>query len=104
MQDVGAQPTGRLDDAERAKRRSVGCGLRRIGKRLQAEGELRLEGGQHRVRQGIAGERVGDEPDRMSPGDLLAAEIEHVPEQAAERRAEHVQDAEGLGGVGRWRH
>jgi hypothetical protein len=37
---------------------------------------------------------VDDEADLMAARGLTAREVEHVPEQAAERRSHHMQDSE----------
>ncbi len=39
--------------------------------------------------------QVGDQADAVSARDLLAGQVEHMAKQAADRRAEHVQDVQG---------
>ena len=41
---------------------------------------------------GAAGVAVGDQSDTMAPGDLFLRQVQHVPEQAADRRAHDVDD------------
>ena len=38
---------------------------------------------------------VSDQSDAVAAGDLLIGQVEHMPEQSANRSAEHVQDAQG---------
>ena len=44
---------------------------------------------------GAAGVRIGDQADPMPARDLFVGEVEHMAEQAADRRAKHVQDVKG---------
>ena len=41
-----------------------------------------------------AGRRVGDDADLVAARRLAAREVEDMPEQAADRRAQHMQDFE----------
>jgi hypothetical protein len=64
---------------------------------------MRAQGGQLRFGDLPAGQRVRDNPNRVTARDLLAGEVLHVAKQTADRRAEHMQDAQrrvcALGGV-----
>ena len=61
-----------------------------------AELEHRLERGEVLGGALAAGQRIGDEADRMAARHLLAGQVDDVPEQAAERGPQHVQDAQSL--------
>ena len=70
-------------------------GLAVHGDARKPERQRRLELPQRLLGAGAAGHAVGDDqPDIMAARDLLAREIEHMAEQAADRRTEHVQDVE----------
>jgi hypothetical protein len=47
---------------------------------------------EHRIGARAAGRRIRNDADLMTPRDLLACHIEHVPEQAAERGPQHMND------------
>ena len=58
----------------------------------EAERERGLDQPQRVIGARPAGAQIGDQSDPVAARDLLAAEIEHMAKQAADRRAEHVQD------------
>jgi hypothetical protein len=58
-----------------------------------AELEIALEAPQKVLRQRIAGRRIAQQAHRMAAPRLLAGNIAHVAEEAADRRPETVQDA-----------
>ena len=60
----------------------------------QAEGERWSKLFQRRFAARSAGVAVGDQTDVVAARDLLAGKVEHVPEEAADRRAKYVQDAQ----------
>ena len=76
--------------------RSPGLAWRCIGNSGEAEGERWLELAQRVVGARAAGAEIGDQPDPVSARDLLAGQIEHMAKQAADRRAEHVQDVQWI--------
>ena len=49
---------------------------------------------EHRLGDAIAGEAVGDDADAVAAGDLAAHQIGDMPEQAADRGAQDVNDVE----------
>ena len=48
------------------------------------------------------GVAVSDQPDAVAAGDLLMGQVEHMAEQSANRRAEHVQDVQGVIELSEW--
>ncbi len=68
---------------------------RRIGNAGEAERERRLELSQDLVGARAAGAAVGDQADPVPARDLLVRQVEHMAEQAADRRAKDVQDVQG---------
>ena len=92
MHDVDAQRSGvggHPDGVERIAQ----VRLARHRHALDAEFEDGLECREVVRRRLAAGERIDDETDGVPPSDLFTGQVEHVSEQAAERRAQHVQDA-----------
>jgi hypothetical protein len=59
------------------------------------EGERWCELSQNLIGAGAACVPVGNQSDEMAAGDLFIGQIEHMPEQATDRCAEHVQDLQG---------
>ena len=64
------------------------------------EAELRLDLLEALRGQGVRRVAVGHEPHVVSAPGLLAREVEHVPEQAADGRTHDVQNAKRRGGIG----
>src|SRR5262249_32827849 len=64
------------------------------GKARSAEGEARGDCRDQVVLEGAALERVADDPDVVAGGRLRGREIEDVAEDAADRRAHQMDDAE----------
>ena len=58
------------------------------------ERQLRCELGKLLLGARAAGAPVGDQADAVAARDLLARKIEHVAEQAADRRAEYVENVQ----------
>ena len=68
---------------------------------MQAKAQLGSELGQDLVGPLPARGGIAEDADVVAPGDLPARDIEHVPEQAAERGPEDVQNAQRrLGAAG----
>ena len=82
---------------EREKIAGIGVAAHRNAR--EAERERRLERSQR-----VFGARrrrcaVGDQADAVAARDLLARQIEHMAKQAADRRAEHMQDIQWISSV-----
>ena len=67
-----------------------------IGNAGEAERERRRKLGERRVGALAAARRIGDDADLVAARRLAAREVADMPEQSADRRAQHVQDVEGV--------
>ena len=63
---------------------------------MNAELQPRRDLRQRRIGALAAGEAVGDDADEMAAVGLSVGEIENMPEDAADRRANGMQDAKRL--------
>ena len=68
---------------------------RHIGTRLKPSASEGVKLAQDCFGMRAAGAPVGDDADAVAARHLLARQIEHVAEQAADRRAKHVQNVQG---------
>ena len=88
---LATQPGERADAGDVGKPRIAGD-----RPAVEAERQPGRERGEGRLRRVAADRGIAEEPDRVPAGELGFGEVEDVAEQPAERRAEHVQDAQRL--------
>jgi len=89
VHDVGIAVNGAAHDmGEREEIAGIGVAPHRHAR--QAERERRRERAQDFIGLRAAGARVGDDADAVAAPDLLVRQIEHVTEQAADRRAKYM--------------
>ncbi|GJE44889.1 hypothetical protein AEGHOMDF_4081 [Methylobacterium soli] len=100
VQDVGADGLGPAGDGPQDRE----VGEVRVAPHRQArhaEAEARRELGEGPLGALAPGRRIANDPDLMPGRGLEPREVDDVPEQPPDRRAEDVQDAVGRGGLGR---